>query len=39
VIDILRGKYIGRRVGVPPKDEAEHFIAAKPAAAGSITEI
>jgi hypothetical protein len=25
MIDIPRGKYIGRRVGDPPKDEAEHF--------------
>ena len=24
--DIPRGKYIGRRIGDPPKDEAEHFI-------------
>lgn len=24
--DIPRGKYIGKRVGDPPVDEAEHFI-------------
>jgi hypothetical protein len=23
---IPRGKYLGRRLGEPPKDEAEHFI-------------
>ena len=23
---IPRGRYIGKRVGDPPKDEAEHFI-------------
>jgi hypothetical protein len=26
MIDIRRGKYIGKLVGDPPKDEAEHFI-------------
>ena len=26
MIDIPRGKYIDQRVGVPPRDEAEHFI-------------
>jgi hypothetical protein len=25
MIDIPRGKYIGRRLGPPVKDEAEHF--------------
>jgi hypothetical protein len=26
VTDIPSGKYTGKRVGHPPKDEAEHFI-------------
>ena len=25
-MDVPRGKYIGRRLGDPPQDEAEHFI-------------
>ena len=25
IIEFPRGKYVGRRVGDPPKDEAEHF--------------
>jgi hypothetical protein len=29
-----RGKYIGKLVGHPPKDEAEHFICCPPAAGG-----
>ncbi len=35
VTEIPRGKYIGRRVGDPPKDEAEHFIRC-PACGGWI---
>jgi hypothetical protein len=26
MIDIPRGKYLGKPLGNPPKDEAEHFI-------------
>jgi hypothetical protein len=26
VTDIPRGKYLGKRLGDPPKDDAEHFI-------------
>ena len=38
--DIPRGKYIGERVGGPPKDDAEHFIRCpKYATAGSICAI
>jgi hypothetical protein len=35
MIDLPRGKYLGRRVGDPPKDEAEHFIRC-PACGGWI---
>jgi hypothetical protein len=34
-----RGKYIGKLVGHPPKDEAEHFIRCPPAADGLIAAI
>jgi hypothetical protein len=26
MVDIPRRKYIGRRLGIPPKDQAEHFM-------------
>jgi hypothetical protein len=26
MIDIPRGKYLGKALGNPPKDEAEHFV-------------
>jgi hypothetical protein len=29
MIDVPRGEYIGKRVGDPPKDEAEHFTNAR----------
>jgi hypothetical protein len=35
MIDVPRGKYPGKIVGAPPKDEAEHFIKC-PACAGWI---
>ena len=35
MIGIQRGKYLGKRLGDPPKDEAEHFIRC-PACAGGI---
>jgi hypothetical protein len=35
IIDIPRGKYFGRPLGDPPKDEAEHFIRC-PACGGWI---
>jgi hypothetical protein len=34
-VDLPRGKYIGRDVGDPPKNEAEHFIEC-PACGGWI---
>ena len=33
MIGIQRGKYLGKRLGDPPKNEAEHFIRC-PACAG-----
>ena len=35
MIGIQRGKYLGKRLGDPPKNEAEHFIRC-PACAGGI---
>jgi hypothetical protein len=35
VTDIPRGKYLGKRLGDPPKDDAEHFIRC-PACGGWI---
>jgi hypothetical protein len=34
VIDIPRGKYIGKPLGDPPASEAEHFIRCPPSMAG-----
>jgi len=39
MIDAPRGRYIGKLVGARPKDEAEHFIKCRPAAAGLIAVI
>jgi hypothetical protein len=33
---IPRGKYLGERVGGPPKDEAEHFASGARAVAGGL---
>ena len=35
MIDIPRGKYLGKRLGAPPESEAEHFIRC-PACCGWI---
>jgi hypothetical protein len=35
MIDIPRGKYLGKALGNPPKDEAEHFVRC-PACGGWI---
>jgi hypothetical protein len=34
--DIPRGKYVGRRLGNQPADEAEHFMRCQHLAAGKI---
>jgi hypothetical protein len=39
MIDAPRGRYIGKLVGARPKDEAEHFLKCRPAAAGLIAGI
>jgi hypothetical protein len=39
VTEIPRGTVIGKRIGVQPTDEAEHFFDAKRAAAGSTCAI
>jgi hypothetical protein len=38
MIDIPRGKYLGKRRGAP-ESEAEHFIRCRPAAGGLIAAI
>jgi hypothetical protein len=38
-MNLPRGKYIGKRVGQPATDEAEHFIRAQPAADRSTAVI
>jgi hypothetical protein len=37
--DIPRSKYLGRRLGTEPKDEAEHFIKCGACGVGSIAVI
>ena len=38
-MNLPRGKYIGKRVGQPATDEAEHFIRCRPAAGRLIAAI